>query len=550
MTTSTNASRVIPESAEDFLSRPEFADVAREVRPAPPRYRNEIGKYSVRRASNCASCGRCTEVCPYGVHLQPEGYRHVMRPFDYRCIGPDCAKTDHYCIDACPRKALSLDDNPAFETLGDYRWTPDLLAATWAMSETGKQPGAHLESQVGNSGGGFDRLRFRFPETISTDGKGDNPLLCDAGHRPEVGCGPFRQKGTVPFSALRREDISTQLLLNRRNDSRPKVSIDVPWYGGGMSFGSTNIRALLGKARVAKAFNTFTCTGEGGYPERFVPYKDHVITQVATGLFGVREETIQRARIVEFKYAQGAKPGLGGHLLGDKNTPSVAAMRETVVGVSLFSPFPFHSVYSVEDHKKHLDWIAHVNPSALLSAKVSTPVDVDMVAVGVYYAGGHIVHLDGSYGGTGAAPNIAKKNIAMPIEYAIGRVHQFLVAEGIRDQVTVIASGGVRSPWDIAKAIALGADGCVIGTAELVALGCIRCGACESGRGCARGIATTDDELLEMVNVAWCTQRLVNLYSAWREMLVEILYRLGLESVAALRGRTDLLRHLDYEDPK
>ena len=114
--------------------------------------------------------------------------------------------------------------------------------------------------------------------------------------------------------------------------------------------------------------------------------------------------------------------------------------------MSLFSPFPFHSVYSVEDHKKHLDWIAHVNPRALLSAKVSTPVDVDMVAVGVYYAGAHIVHLDGSYGGTGAAPNIAKKNIAMPIEYAINRVHQFLVDEGIRDQITVIASGGIRTP--------------------------------------------------------------------------------------------------------
>ena len=129
-----------------------------------------------------------------------------------------------------------------------------------------------------------------------------------------------------------------------------------------------------------------------------------MITQVATGLFGVREETIQRARIVEFKYAQGAKPGLGGHLLGDKNTPAVAAMREAVVGISLFSPFPFHSVYSVEDHKKHLDWITHVNPRRLLSAKVSTPTDVDMVAVGIYYAGAHIVHLDGSYGGTGAAP--------------------------------------------------------------------------------------------------------------------------------------------------
>jgi glutamate synthase domain-containing protein 2 len=515
-TTSLPQSADQPQDAEQFAADPEFAHVSREVHTALPRYRNEIGKFHVHRASHCAGCGHCVSVCAYGVHTRPDDYRHPIRPLDYRCVGTNCAGPGQDCVTACPQQALSVSVNPVFETMGDYRWTPDLLCSNWQMAETGRAPGKHLESEVGNSGGGFDRLRFRFPASTPAD--------------------------------LHKEDISTRLLLNRRDDGREKVAIDVPWYGGGMSFGSTNIRVLLGKARVAKAFNTFTCTGEGGYPDRFVPYANHVITQVATGLFGVREETIQRARIVEFKYAQGAKPGLGGHLLGDKNTPAVAALRETVQGVSLFSPFPFHSVYSVEDHKKHLDWIAHVNPRALLSAKVSTPGDVDMVAVGVYYAGAHIVHLDGSYGGTGAAPNIAKKNIAMPIEYAINRVHQFLVAEGIRDHVTVIASGGVRTPHDMAKAIALGADGVVIGTAELAAVGCIRCGACESGRGCARGIATTDPELLEMLTVQWATQRLVNLYSAWRTALVDLLYRLGLDSVAALRGRTDLLTHLDYED--
>jgi glutamate synthase domain-containing protein 2 len=271
-----------------------------------------------------------------------------------------------------------------------------------------------------------------------------------------------------------------------------------------------------------------------------------VVTQVATGLFGVREDTIQRVRMVEFKYAQGAKPGLGGHLLGDKVTPAVARMRESVPGSALFSPFPFHSVYSVEDHKKHIDWIKEVNPHALVSVKVSTPTDVDMVAVGSYYAGAHVVQLDGSYGGTGAAPDIAKKNIAMPIEYAIPKVHQFLLNEGIRKQVTLIASGGIRTAFDIAKAIALGADGVQVGTAEMVALECLRCYQCESGRGCVRGIATTDPELVDMIQVAWGVNRVSNLYYAWSWQLKEILRRLGLSSIRELVGRTDTLVHLDY----
>ncbi|MEK6542808.1 MAG: glutamate synthase-related protein, partial [Elusimicrobiota bacterium] len=264
--------------------------------------------------------------------------------------------------------------------LGNKRWTSELILATYHQAGRGEPP-TDIEYKKGKSGGGFDRLDFK-PATHDA---------LDSAYDPDL-----------------------SIELNRRG-SGPKLKISLPVYGGGMSFGSVSLNFMLARAMAAKRLNTLTCTGEGGYPPELLEYKKHVITQVATGMFGVREDTIQAAPVVEFKYAQGAKPGLGGHLLTSKVTMAVAAMRDAPAFTNLYSPFPFHSVYSVEDHKKHVDWIKTVNPNALISVKVSTPGDVDMVAIGSYYAGANIIHIDGGYGGTGAAPEIAKKNIAMPI---------------------------------------------------------------------------------------------------------------------------------------
>ena len=397
------------------------------------------------------------------------------------------------------------------ESLGNVRWTPELLMTIWEQAGTGKPPTSGLEYRVGRSGGGFDTLDFHYLS---------------------------REKWLPEDEAF---DLSLPL---NRSGKGAVIDIPIPLYGAGMSFGSVSLEVMLSRAIAAKRLGTFMSTGEGGYPEPLAAYKEHVITQVATGLFGVREETIQRARIVELKYAQGAKPGLGGHLLGDKVNSNVANMRESLPWVSLFSPFPFHSVYSVEDHKKHVDWIKTINPEALVIVKVSTPVDVDMVAVGAYYAGAHILNIDGGYGGTGAAPEIAKKNIAMPIEYAIPKVHKFLEKEGIRDQIVVMASGGIRTAYDVAKAIALGADGCVIGTSEIVALGCTYCGNCERGRGCPIGITTVDPELSLLIKPDWGAERIVNMYTSWQVQWREILKKLGLKSIRELRGRYDLLLHI------
>src|SRR3972149_2862158 len=181
--------------------------------------------------------------------------------------------------------------------LGDSRWTQELILATWMMAETGRPPENGLEYRIGASGGGFDVLDFKF----------------------------LSQDKWLPQNS----EIDLSIELNKRSERAP-IRIPIPIYGGGMSYGSVSEQVMQSRARAAQEWGTFTCTGEAGYPPSLVPYKDHIITQGATGMFGVREETIQYAPIVEFKYAQGAKPGLGGHLVGATATTTVAAMRESV----------------------------------------------------------------------------------------------------------------------------------------------------------------------------------------------------------------------------
>lgn len=426
-------------------------------------------------------------------------------------------KTTHLMHDGLNARAFGKFPKP--EALGDARWTDDLILATWFMAETGEVP-ENFNYMTGKSGGGFDRLRFKF--------------LAEE---------QWLEHG---------EHLDTRLDLNRRDDGRQQLTPDLPIYGGGMSYGSVSLNVMLSRARNSVKWNTYMSTGEGGYPEELYQYKENIITQVATGYFGVEERSIKASPIIEFKYAQGAKPGLGGHLLAAKSGGDVAKLRGSVPFVNLFSPFPFHSTYSVEDHMKHIDWVQTINPEALIAVKVSTPKDVDMVAVGSYYAGAHIIHLDGSYGGTGAAPEIAKKNIAMPIELAVPKVHKFLIKEGVRENVTLIASGGVRTADDVAKVIALGADGVVFGTSDLVAMGCTRCANCEggpSGRGCPWGLTTTDVELQEWLQPDWAEKRLDNYYIAVQWRLRDIMRKLGLSHISELRGRTDLLRYVNGDEP-
>ncbi|MBN1376031.1 MAG: 4Fe-4S binding protein, partial [Dehalococcoidia bacterium] len=154
----------IPENTQKTLVQQ--AEVQREIKPAPPRYRNELAKYIIRRSDDCTLCGKCAEVCPQGVHILKPGYKYFTAPHQHVCVGPSCQGTDHYCVDLCPQKALQMMENPMMKLLGDYRWTSDMILATWKMAETGEPPASEYDFQYecGNSGGGFDRIRFKFPE--------------------------------------------------------------------------------------------------------------------------------------------------------------------------------------------------------------------------------------------------------------------------------------------------------------------------------------------------------------------------------------------------
>jgi len=222
---------------------------------APFRAARKLGPYLVSRdLEKCIACGMCEIVCPRGVHERKYGYAVMSSPKSGLC---DSCGSEPECVLRCPRGALEVGVNPLLDVVGDERWTGELIAATWMEAETGMPP-TNIEHQVGNSGGGFDRLSFRIPHGRS---------------------------------AVRPEDVNLSIDLNKREVGQ-KMRIGVPWYGGGMSYGSVSMNVILARAMAASWWDTFVCTGEGGYPDELTAFKDHVITQVATGLFGVREETI------------------------------------------------------------------------------------------------------------------------------------------------------------------------------------------------------------------------------------------------------------------
>jgi glutamate synthase domain-containing protein 2 len=239
---------------------------------------------------------------------------------------------------------------------------------------------------------------------------------------------------------------------------------------------------------------------------------------------------------------QGAKPGIGGHLPGTKIVGDISRTRMIPEGTDAISPAPHHDIYSIEDLRQLVFSLKEATDyKKPVIVKIAALHNVAAIASGIARSGADIIALDGFRGGTGAAPTRIRDHVGIPIELALASVDKRLRDEGIRDSVSIVAAGSIRSSADIVKAVALGADCVYLGSAALIALGCHLCRSCHNGK-CNWGIATQVPELTRRLNPDLGYKRLVNLLTAWQHEIKEMMGLMGINSIESLKGNRLMLR--------
>jgi len=299
-------------------------------------------------------------------------------------------------------------------------------------------------------------------------------------------------------------------------------------------------------------------SGEGGEdPARYKPKANgdnpsSAIKQIASGRFGVTAEYLNNCREIEIKVAQGAKPGEGGQLPGLKVTELIARLRHSTPGVTLISPPPHHDIYSIEDLAQLIYDLKQINPEASVCVKLVARTGIGTIAAGVAKANADVILISGHSGGTGASPQSSIKYAGIPWEMGLSEVNQVLVLNGLRHRVKLRTDGGIKTGRDVVIAAMLGAEEYGIGTASLVAMGCILVRQCHSNT-CPVGVCSQKPEL--RAKFTGTPEKVVNLFSFIAEEVREILASLGMRSLSEVVGRTDLLwqvsrgaEHLDDLD--
>ncbi|MES2743926.1 MAG: glutamate synthase large subunit [Bdellovibrionota bacterium] len=335
------------------------------------------------------------------------------------------------------------------------------------------------------------------------------------------------------------------------DEVEPVASIVKRFATGAMSFGSISKEAHETVAIAMNRIGAKSNSGEGG--EDAIRYqklengdsKRSAIKQVASGRFGVTSHYLVNADELQIKMAQGAKPGEGGQLPGDKVDKEIARVRHSTPGITLISPPPHHDIYSIEDLAQLIFDLKNANEKARVSVKLVSEVGVGTVAAGVAKAKADAILISGYEGGTGASPWSSIRHAGLPWELGLAEAHSALTQNGLRNHVILQADGQLRTPRDIAIATVLGAEEWGIGTGALIALGCIMMRKCHLNT-CPVGIATQDPVLRERFKGQ--PEHLINYVFLLAEGLREIMASLGITKVDDLVGRTDLLKKKEFAE--
>ncbi|MFO1176581.1 MAG: glutamate synthase large subunit [Paracoccaceae bacterium] len=324
----------------------------------------------------------------------------------------------------------------------------------------------------------------------------------------------------------------------------------------GMSLGALSPEAHKTLNVAMNRIGAKSDSGEGGEdPAHFTPEANGdnpsaKIKQVASGRFGVTAEYLNACEELEIKVAQGAKPGEGGQLPGMKVTALIARLRHSTPGVTLISPPPHHDIYSIEDLAQLIYDLKQINPRAKVTVKLVASSGVGTIAAGVAKAKADVILISGHNGGTGASPGTSIKYAGMPWEMGLTEAHQVLAMNKLRDRITLRTDGGLRTGRDIVIAAMMGAEEYGIGTAALIAMGCIMVRQCQSNT-CPVGVCTQDEKL--RAKFTGSADKVVNLITFYAQEVREILSQIGARSLDEVIGRADLLTqvsrgHADLDD--
>src|SRR3569623_246517 len=317
----------------------------------------------------------------------------------------------------------------------------------------------------------------------------------------------------------------------------------------GMSLGALSPEAHEALATAMNRLGGRSNSGEGGEdPARYGTERMSKIKQVASGRFGVTPAYLVNAEVLQIKIAQGAKPGEGGQLPGDKVNKLIARLRYARPGVALISPPPHHDIYSIEDLAQLIFDLKQVNPQALVSVKLVAEPGVGTIAAGVAKAYADLITISGYDGGTGASPLTSIKYAGGAWELGLTETHQTLRRNDLRSKVRLQTDGGLKTGLDVVKAAMLGAESFGFGTGPMIALGCKYLRICHLNN-CATGVATQDDNLRK-AHFIGLPEMVMNYFRFLAEETREWMALLGVRTMAELIGRTDLLEVKEGETAK